>query len=222
LETLGQVTAAYFPELPFFGDTWKDPYLVATPREETEERAQGGRFSLERIAGSMFSAEYAFAVNRVEDELSGTSLGFLTQADQGLLNRDALFQRVTLDYTKPLSRNLILVPGVYYTQADADGDANSFDQYAARLQTIYKTGQHFVTTTITYSHQSGDSENPVFNSRQVDEQYSVFMLYSYQQPFGWKNWRLSGVGFWQQNDSSIAFFDESSLGAGIGIGYSWR
>jgi len=35
-----QLTVAYFPQLPFFNETWQDPYLTGSPRRITDENAQ--------------------------------------------------------------------------------------------------------------------------------------------------------------------------------------
>lgn len=217
-----QLTAAYFPRLPISGETWKDPYLQLQPRVETMERAQGGRLTWENIAGTLLIAEYAFAVNRIDEEASGSSLAFLDDAERALLNRDAFLQRVSIDSRLPLAPGVMLKPGVFYTLADAAGEANSFDQYGLRLQSIYRKDRHFLTATLTYSRLSGTVTNPVFGTRQADDSMSLFALYSYAEPFGWKNWNLLGIGFWQQNDSTINFYDSDTLGLGVGLGYRWR
>ncbi len=221
-EDQSQVTAAYFPRLPFSGETWKDPFLQDQSREETLERAQGGRLTLENIAGSRWTAEYAVAVNRVDDEQSGASLVDLDAAERGLLNRDALLQRARVELRVPLGPGLFLKPGLYYTIADANGAANSFDQTGLQVQAIRQRGTHFLTATFDYSQRRNDADNPVFGAAQKDDLASLFLLYSHFDPFGWKNWSLLAVGYWQSNDSNIGFYDEEGFGAGVGLGYRWR
>lgn len=49
VHSLGQddkITFAIFPELPFSGETWKDPFLTGQDRQKTNERAGGGESSL--------------------------------------------------------------------------------------------------------------------------------------------------------------------------------
>ncbi|MCP5205914.1 MAG: DUF2860 domain-containing protein [Hahellaceae bacterium] len=217
-----EITFAYFPKLPFLGETWKDPYLTNQVRETTDENAQGGRLALNRIAGSQVSAEYAFAFSRIDDERSGVSLPGLSQTEQDSLHRDAHYQRLTIDYTLPISAEITLKPGVFYTQSDAKGASNSFDEYALRLQTIYRHRQHLFTGTAQYASTLMDVTNPVFDRRQHDNRYSLFALYNYFQPFGWKNWSIIGLGFIGKTDSTIAFYEQESAGISLGVGYRWR
>lgn len=217
-----EITLAYFPKLPFLGETWKDPYLTNQAREKTDENAQGGRLALNNISGTPVSAEYAFAFNRIEDEYGGASLPGLSQAEMDSLHRDAHYQRLSMDYTLPISAEIILKPGVFYTKSDAKGETNSFDEYALRLQAIYRSGRHLVTGTALYANSVTDATNPIFDSRQHDNRYSLFALYNYLQPFGWKNWSIIGLGFISQTGSNISFYEKESAGLSLGVGYRWR
>ena len=217
-----KLTLAYFPELPFIGDTWKDPYLTGQAREKTEETAQGGRMELSNVGGSLLDIQYAFADNNIDSELSGSNLAYLSDLDRSKLHRDAIFQRVSIDHLVPLSANFMLKPGVMYTQADAKGDANSSDEYAIRLQMIYRQSQHLLTGTATYGHLKAKANNPVFGQREKTDRVSLFALYKYQKPFNLDNWSLLAIGFLGETDSNISFYNQSGLGVGIGAAYSWR
>ncbi|WP_250658307.1 DUF2860 family protein [Alkalimarinus coralli] len=221
-EDHSQLTVAYFPELPIIGDTWKDPYVTGQQREETEEVAQGGRIELSNIAGSLFDVQYAFADSDIEDELSGNSLSFLTDADRQLLHRDVFFQRLSVDRLVPITSNLMLKPGLLYTRAEAKGDANSSDEYAVRLQVVYQQARHLLTGTALYGRLEADVDNPIFDKREKNNRHSLFALYKYQKPFNWENWSLLAIGFWGETDSNISFYNSSGLGIGIGAAYQWR
>lgn len=220
-EDNSKLTLAFFPELPFVGDTWKDPYLTNQAREKTEETAQGGRIELKNVAGSLLDVQYAFADSNIDSELSGSSLT-LSDIDRSLLHRDAVFHRVSVDHMLPLSKNWILKPGVLYTRANAKGDANSSDEYALRLQMIYRESRHFVTGSAIYGRLKAKANNPVFDKREKNDRVSLFALYTYQKPFNWENWSLIGIGFFGKTDSNIDFYNKSGLGLGIGASYKWR
>jgi len=217
-----KLTLAYFPQLPFIGDTWEDPYLTGQAREETEETAQGGRIELKNVAGSLLDVQYAFADSNIDQELSGSSLAYLTDPDRSRLHRDAIYHRVSVDHMVPFSSNFLLKPGVLYTRVNAKGDANSSDEYALRLQMLYRENRHFLTGTATYGHLKAKTDNPIFDKREKNDRYSLFALYKYQKPFNLENWSLLGIGFWGETDSNISFYNKSGLGLGIGASYSWR
>lgn len=217
-----KLTLAYFPELPFIGETWKDPYLTGQVREKTEETAQGGRIELKNVAGSLFDVQYAFADSQIDSELSGTNLAYLSDLDRSQLHRDAFYQRLSVDVMVPFSANFILKPGILYTRANAKGDANSFDEYAIRVQMIYRENKHLITGSATYGRLEAEIDNPVFNQREKTDRASLFALYKYQKPFNLDNWSLLAIGFLGETDSNISFYNKSGLGIGIGAAYEWR
>ncbi|MFD2228620.1 DUF2860 family protein [Alkalimarinus sediminis] len=216
------LTLAYFPELPFIGETWKDPYLTGKVREKTEETAQGGRIELKNVAGSLLDVQYAFADSEIDSELSGTNLAYLSDLDRSKLHRDAFYQRISVDHLFPLSANFMLKPGVFYTRANAKGDANSSDEYAIRLQMIFRENRHLLTGSATFGHLKADVENPVFDKKEKTDRASLFALYKYQKPFNLENWSLLAIGFLGETDSNIDFYSRSGLGIGVGAAYAWR
>jgi hypothetical protein len=218
---LGRMTAAYFPELPFLGDTWADPYLAGAPRTRTEEQGQGGRLALQGVAGTGLGIQYAYAVNRIDEERAGEGLG-LSPAERALLDRDADLDRLTLEYRVVLGRALVFTPAVFYTRVRADGDADSSDEVALRLQGSYRTGRHRLSGSFVYAALEAEVDHPVFGRRQEDDRYSLFALYSYAEPFGWRDWGLLAIAFAGRTDSSIGFFERESLGLGLGFSYRWR
>ncbi|UZE97923.1 DUF2860 domain-containing protein [Alkalimarinus alittae] len=216
------LTLAYFPKLPFIGETWKDPYLTNQTREKTDETAQGGRIKLKNIAGSYLDVQYAFADSDIDTELSGSSLAQLTDSDRSKLHRDAFYQRVTIDQMLSISDNVIIQPGIMYTHANAKGEANGHDEYALRLQVIYWKTRHLVTGTALYGRLKASIDNPVFNKREKTDRASLFALYKYKKPFNLDNWSLMAIGFWGETDSNITFYNRSGAGLGIGATYEWR
>lgn len=80
-----------------------------------------------------------------------------------------------------------------------------------------------ITPDLNNSGQKvSDATNPIFDSRQHDNRYSLFALYNYLQPFGWKNWSIIGLGFISQTGSNISFYEKESAGLSLGVGYRWR
>jgi hypothetical protein len=127
-----RLTLAWFPELPFLDETWQDPYLVGSPRQETDERFQGARVAFERIAGSRLTLKYAYAESDVELERSGAGLG-LAPSERALLRRDSRYHRVEGELNLPLGDGWSWRPALQLTDAQADGEASSYEEAVLRL-----------------------------------------------------------------------------------------
>ncbi|UPW18283.1 DUF2860 domain-containing protein [Agarivorans sp. TSD2052] len=222
LSDRSKITAAYFPELPFMNDTWSDPYDTNVARQETDENYQGGRIRYEAIADGPLTLEYAYAKRTVDNEQSGVALFGANSSEAQALNRNADLHRVIAETFVPLSRKWFLSPALLYTTAKADGSANDFDQYALRLNSLYRSGQHLFTVNAEYGQTKYSGSNPVFdNQTQKDDKISLFAIYVYQQPFGWENAMFNILGGYNDTDSNITFYDSKGGIAAFGFGYKF-
>jgi hypothetical protein len=224
VHSLGQndrVTFALFPKLPFSGETWKDPFLTGQERQTTNEKAGGGRIKFEHAGDHSFDVQYAFAINRVDLEESGSSLAQLSSQLRAMLNRNAEFHRLNVNMNCPVNQGLILIPGLQVTTSDAQGEANDFAEGVFNLQSLYITEKHFFSATLGIGRKESKVENPVFNLPQNDRSLSLFALYKYAEPMGYKNWSILGLANWEKVDSTITFYNSQSAALGIGLGYTW-
>lgn len=218
-----KITAAYFPELPLLNDTWADPYLVGSARQKTDENYQGGRLRFESIADSPLTLEYVYANRTVDNEQSGVALFGANSSEAKALDRNANLHRLIAETFVPLSRKWFLAPAVAYTTAKADGSANDFDQYTLRLTSIYRSGPHVFTLNTEYGQTKYSGSNPVFDMQtQKDDKISLFGIYVFNEPFGWKNTMFNILGGYNNTDSNITFYDSKGGIAALGFGYTFK
>lgn len=217
-----KLTVAYFPRLSMFNDSWEDPFVTGATREKTKETTSGGRIAFERIWGSPFSVKYAYATNEVEDEKSGSTLGGkLGKTEIESLKRHSVFQRAEFEYMLSISKGLFLRPSVKYTRRDADGEANSFDEYHGQVSMLNMLGKHTIITTVSFATKNFDIENPVFAEKQDSNSFSFFSLYTYKQPFDWESVSFNLMAGYRQEASKIDFYDETSYTVATGLAYSF-
>lgn len=224
VHSLGQddkITFAMFPELPFSGETWKDPFLIGQDRQKTNERAAGGRIKFEHTGDHSFDMQYAFMKNSMDEEESGNSLAQLDNQMRAMLNRNGEFHRFNINMSFTVGQSIIIIPGLQITASEAQGDANDFAEGTLILQSIYLTERHFFSTALRIGRKESRVENPVFNLPQNEETLSLDAMYKYAEPLGYKNWSLLGVAMWKNSDANITFYDSQSAVFGIGLGFTW-
>ncbi|GGB13177.1 DUF2860 family protein [Agarivorans gilvus] len=222
LSQRSKLTLAYFPELPLLNETWSDPYLTNVARQETEENYQGGRLRYEAIGDSPVTLEYIYAKRTIDKETSGHALFGANSTQAQALRREADLHRIIAEGFVPLSKTWTFTPALAYTTAKAQGSANDFNQYALRLNGLYRSGQHLLNLNAEYSYTKYSASNPVFaNQTQQDDSYSLFALYVYNQPFAWKNAFFNIIAGYSQSDSNISFYDSKGSIAAFGFGYNF-
>jgi len=215
-----QLTVAYFPQLPFFNETWQDPYLTGSPRRTTEENAQGGRFVLTRIAGGSITLKYAFAFTAIENEQSGQGLG-LTDKQLTLLQRDSSYQRVEIETLFSIAPGVSFKPALHYTTRSADGEAHNFDQYGLQLAVLVFKGRHSLITTFNTGIKKFTIENPVFAQKQDTFNAAIFSVYSYAQALDWQPVSFNILAGYKNEDSDINFYDSQGLFMSTGLTYKF-
>lgn len=215
-----KLTVAYFPQLPFFNDTWQDPYLTGSARTATDNNAQGGRFALTRIAGSSITLKYAFAFTAIENEQSGQSLG-LNAKQLTLLQRDSLYQRAEIETMFAIAPGVFFKPALQYTTRSADGKAHNFDQYELQLGVLVFRGRHSLITTLNTGIKKFAVENPVFNQKQNTVNTGIFSVYSYAQALNWQPLSFNIVAGYKKEDSDIDFYDTKGFFTSTGLTYKF-
>lgn len=219
-----KITAAYFPELPLFNDTWEDPFLVDQVRTKTDDNAQGGRVQLERIAGNPITLKYAYARNRVDNDESGESWSALTQQQLQSLQRSSHYHRAEIETMFPVylqQTKVFLKPTLQYTTRIADGDAISYDDYNFQLGLLIFSGRHTSITTFNIGTSSYKQKNPIFDNKQDSINAGIFSVYSYAEAFNWKPVSFTLIAGYSQKDSDITFYDENGLIVSAGLAYTF-
>ncbi|MCW8327783.1 DUF2860 domain-containing protein [Photobacterium sp. SDRW27] len=214
----GMLSISYVPGL-MSSSTWEDPLAVNQKREETDSKIKGLRLQYDRILGSNFSIELSGGKLDIEDEKSGQQQ--FTPEDQALLKREGNILFSQLSYFKPINRDQILRSAISYTRLNADGGAMANDTYGAELGVIQRLPSSSLALTLSYDIAEFDETNPVFDQRQKDNRWGVFLAYEYRKPFGWENWGLVSLAGYNESNSNINFYDEDSLLISAGINYKF-
>ena len=213
-----RMTLAWFPELPFLDETWEDPFLVGSPRVETDERFQGVRIALERIAGSRLTLKYAYAESDVKRERSGAGLG-LVAAQRALLERDSNYHRVEAELDLPLDERWSWQPALQYTDARADGAANSYGETVVRLGLRGRQGRHGLVTNLSLGQRDHDRANPVFGRATDSRRWGLFAIYTFAEPFGWERTSFSLIAGYRRQESDVTFYDSEGGVLTAGLAY---
>ncbi len=213
-----RLTLAWFPELPFLDETWQDPFLVGSPRVETEERFQGMRIALQRVAGSRLTLKYAYAESDVKRERSGEGLG-LGAAQRALLVRDSRYHRVEGELDLRLDDRWSWQPALHYTDARADGAANSYGETSVRLGLRGRQGRHGLVANASFGARDFDRANPVFGRATDSHRWSLFGIYTFAEPFGWSRASLNLIAGYRRQEADVAFFDSEGGVLAAGLGY---
>ena len=215
-----KLTFAVFPKLSILNETWEDPFLVGSDRQTTDEKVGGGRIAVERIFGSPLTLKYAIASSSIDDERSGQSQ--LTDAAEiASLQRDSLYQRVDIETLFPVAKGILLKPNLQYTHRNAEGNANSYDQYTAQLSVLIFRDRHSLITTINVGSRQYQEINPIFNDKQDLKSAGIFSIYSYKKPFDWARWTWTLMGGYSEENSDINFYDSKSFIVSTGLLYKF-
>jgi hypothetical protein len=215
----GMISLSYVPGL-IGSKTWEDPFLENENRTETDTKIKGFRFQYKNILGSKFSMETSVGQQDIDTEKSGQTLG-LPETDIASLDREGNIVYLEGAYRQAIAPGRFLRGALNYTLLDADGDAMSYDAYGAQLGIIQMLPSSSLVLTFSYKNSQYEEENPVFDEKQKDDLWSVFLAYEYSEPFGWTDWGLVSLIGYSTTDSNINFYNEDSLMATVGINYKF-
>ncbi|TEW52633.1 DUF2860 family protein [Psychromonas algicola] len=215
-----KLTFAVFPKLSVYNEVWEDPFLVGSDREETKQKVGGGRIAIEQIFASPFTVKYAIASSSIEDELSGQT-NSLTSDEITLLNRDSIYQRFSIETMFPIQKRIFLKPTLEKNQRDADGAANSYEDYALKLGVLIFRERSFWATTLSMGVQNYEATNPIFDKKQDLVYGSLSSIFSYKEPLNLRNWNWNLLGAYTQKKSDISFYDSRSIFISTGMSYQF-
>lgn len=216
-----KLTFAVFPKLSLLNDTWADPFLTGSERQVTEENTGGARLAIEQIFGSPLTLKYAIASSSIDDELSGQNELDLSVEEIASLERDSLYQRVEVETMFPVAKGIFLKPTFQYTNRNADGDANSFNQYTGQLGVLIFKGKHFLVATLNAGVKRYQQVNPIFGMKQDSTHAGLFSIYTYKKPFNWERWSLTAIAGYNKEKSDIAFYSSNGLIISAGIAFKY-
>ena len=97
----------------------------------------------------------------------------------------------------------------------------SYDGYGIELTHVLRGGGWDLGTALSVSYHGYDGIHPEFNRDRGDRIFSLGSSFTLHEPLKLKNYFITLFGVALLNDSSICFYDESSLTGGLGIGYEF-
>ncbi|MEZ8369876.1 DUF2860 domain-containing protein [Vibrio splendidus] len=209
LESGMTIDASLLPTI-MSGETWANPYAEGISRTKTDETGNAFRLKLSSIAGSAFSLDMAYATKDVEED----------QVEEAL-KRDANTLYLKGQYRLPLSRTMMLIPSVIYQTRDADGKAESYDQFGGEVSLFGGMGRHQYALTAGYNQRSYDASSITFQKKRSDDNINLFAAYEYEQFMNWDNWSFVSLAGYGTSDSNITFYDESQYIVSVGLNYKF-
>ncbi|MCG9695083.1 DUF2860 domain-containing protein [Vibrio sp. Isolate22] len=210
LESGMVIDASLLPTI-MSGETWANPYAEGVARSKTDETGNAFRLKLSNIAGSAFSLDMAYATKDVDSDLVGYEE----------LKRDADTIYLKGQYRQPISRTMMLVPSLIYQSSDAEGNAESFEQFGGEVSLFGGMGRHQYALTAGYNQRSYDANNPIYDKKRSDDNINLFAAYEYDQFMDWENWSFVSLAGYGTSDSNITFYDESQYIVSVGLNYKF-
>ena len=205
-----KLTFAVFPKLSIYNEVWEDPFLEDSERSETQQRVGGARIAIEQILTSPFTVKYAIASSSIEDEFSG-QMQNLTSNEVDSLARDSIYQRISIETMFPIYKGIFLKPTLEKNQRDAEGEANSYEDFALKLGVLIFRERSFWATTLSMGVQNYQGINPIFDKKQDLVYGSLSSIFSYKAPLNLKNWDWTVLASYTQKHSDIDFYDSRSM-----------
>ncbi|MEZ8316106.1 DUF2860 domain-containing protein [Vibrio splendidus] len=210
LESGMTIDASLLPTI-MSGETWADPYAEGVARSKTDETGNAFRLKLSSIAGSAFSLDMAYATKDVDND----------EIQEQELKRDANTLYLKGQYRVPLSRTMMLIPSIIYQTRDADGNAESYDQFGGEVSLFGGMGRHQYALTAGYNQRSYDANNSIYNKTRSDDNINLFAAYEYDRFMDWENWSFVSLAGYGTSDSNITFYDESQYIVSVGLNYKF-
>ncbi|MDH5978866.1 DUF2860 domain-containing protein [Vibrio splendidus] len=210
LESGMTIDASLLPTI-MSGETWADPYAEGVARSKTDETGNAFRLKLSSIAGSAFSLDMAYATKDVDND----------EIQEQELKRDANTLYLKGQYRVPLSHTMMLIPSIIYQTRDADGNAESYDQFGGEVSLFGGMGRHQYALTAGYNQRSYDANNSIYDKTRSDDNINLFAAYEYDQFMNWDNWSFISLAGYGTSDSNITFYDESQYIVSVGLNYKF-
>ena len=116
---------------------------------------------------------------------------------------------------------MLLKPLLKYTRGDAEGDANSYHALTPQLSFLYFDKQLQASVNASVKTEWYDKTHPVFDKTRRDINPGLFAILGYQDPFGFKNFRIDWFNAFFKSNSNIDFYESSNFITALGVGYSF-
>lgn len=204
-----QIDVAYLPTV-VSGEVWANPYLEGQ-RSETDVEGDAFRLKLNNIVGSGFSLDMAYATTEVDNE----------QIVNHELHRDSDMYYMKGSYDMYFAPNMGLTTSLGYLYNDAEGSAETYEQYEMEVTYFVNMNAHTLAVTSSYAYRDYDGHNPIYGKTRSDDRHKLFVAYEYENIAGLENWNLVSFAGVNYNDSNINFYKSEEYLASVGVSYKF-
>ncbi|WP_087016388.1 DUF2860 family protein [Thaumasiovibrio subtropicus] len=206
-----QLDVAFLPTA-VKGEAWSNPYLLGQQRQVTDVDGHAFRLKLNDIMGSGLSLDMAYAKTEIDNEAI---------TDSTLL-RDSHTYYVKGAYLKPLNGHSGIISSLAYTHADAEGKAETYNQYKGELTYFSQFDRQSISLTGAYTYRDYDGASTTFNHRaRSDDKIKLFVAYEYTDFAGWDNWSLISLAGANFTRSNIDFYESDEYLATVGLSFKF-
>ncbi len=201
-------------------ELWEDPYLEGVNRKETDRDSTGIRFDWSRMLDSNFSFKFNYRDIDIDKERSGSdpALG-LTDQERRLLRRDGENMSYNLEYLWKIGPRQVLIPEIFYTNRDRDGDAVTSDTVGGNLTWSYLGDTWTFVLTGSLAASEYDKRNPIYNEKADEDIYSLGATAFYKLPTRSNRWSVLASAAYGDSDSDIDFHDTTITLISAGVRY---
>lgn len=204
-----QVDVAYLPTV-LSGEVWQDPYLQGN-RRTTDVDGHAFRLKLSNIVGSGFSLDMAYATQEVDEE----------GIEAAELLRDSDMYYVKGSYLLQVAPNMGLVTSAAYLHNDAEGDAETYNQYKVEMTYFANFDAHTFALTSSYAYRDFDGHNSYYEKERSDNRHKFFASYEYANIAGLENWNFISFAGVNYNHSNIDFYKSEDYVTTVGLSYKF-
>jgi hypothetical protein len=203
---------------------YNDPLDTTGKRKKTDRETIGGGLKWEKVMNSNLDIDLRLRRVNVVNDRNGDTLfndGFITSAERHKLDRDGDIANVEVEYTYVINKANILIPYVMYTNNNRDGSARDFSQGDVGMAYVFKRNKWTIASKVDLGWNSYKNKNPVFDDKQDTNFWSAASKVVYAEPYGMKNWNVSGGALMSVGNSDISFYNTRIFVAYAGVGYKF-
>jgi Protein of unknown function (DUF2860) len=191
-------------------EVYSDPYLTGVRRHKTDKTSSIFTFFHEDILKSGIMAGYTLELVDVDNDFAGKRHSDLYREGKVhtfFIGSD-LFEKMEHSVSA----------GIAYSNADMDGESNSYDAGSAEVTYTYARERWEIETSISGTIREYEKRHPNFNKAREENEFALSCSYTINRPFNWENHFVTCFVSGEVNDSNIDFFDSHSVSTGFALG----
>ena len=195
---------------------WEDPYVENAKRNETERTSTGARIGLYNIGGALVDLQFSARKIELDSELSGVTLNVI---ERDLLSREGDEYKTSLTYDYVIGEGHVVSPEISVVRYDLNGAAMEGYRYGLQFTHLYNTGNWTFISNLGATVSKYEEDNPIYDEKRDSTSVGGSFTTVYSKLFGVDNLGLRGSLVYYDENSDIAFYDASLLGATVSTVY---